>query len=85
MMQEHERRSFLCERLQRLGYAPQRRIKLYGEEFELISAPAPEGRGYVVQGISRKSGNVRHLHIPLSTVQTIERELLVMEQITLAA
>ena len=85
MMNEHDKSAFLCKRLQRLGYAPQRRIKLYGEEFDLVSNPAPDGTGYAVEGISRKFGGLRHLRLPLSVMQTIEHELFMMEGTEVAA
>lgn len=85
MINEHDRRVFLCKRLQRLGFASKQRIKLYGEEFDLISDPTPEGRGYGIDGISRKSGGLRRVGIPLSLVRTIEHELHVMERSITAA
>ncbi len=84
-MKEHEKRMFLCERLQRLGYTRQRRIKLYGEEFDLISNPMPDRNGYVIDGVSCKSGGSRHIRIPLPLVRTIEHELVAIEKEVLAA
>jgi len=81
MMNEQDKRVFLCKRLQGLGYAQQCLVKLYGEEFELVSDPVPDGSGYAIEGISRRSGSVRHVRIPLSVTRTIEHELLVMEQV----
>jgi hypothetical protein len=85
MIFEKDKRTVLCGRLQRLGYSPGRCLKLYGEEFELVSEPSPDGNGYGIDGIARKSGAVRHLRIPLSTTQIIERELDVMERMLLVA
>ena len=84
MINECERRVFLCRKLQRLGFASEHHIRLYGEEFELISNPTPDGTGYGIDGISRKSGSLRHLRIPLSLVRTIENELQAMEESVLA-
>ena len=58
---------------------------LYGEEFDLVSNPAPDGTGYAVEGISRKFGGLRHLRLPLSVMQTIEHELFMMEGTEVAA
>jgi hypothetical protein len=80
MMNEHDKSAFPCKKFQQLGYAPKRRIKLYGEEFDLVSNPASDGTGYAVEGISRKFGGARHLRLPLSVVHMIERELLVLER-----
>lgn len=85
MINESDKRVFLCTRLQRMGYAPGRRIRLYGEEFSLVSVPSPDGSGYAIDGVARKSGDVRHVRIPLLVTQTIEHELCVMEQSALAA
>jgi hypothetical protein len=71
---------FLCKRLEHMGFASGRRIKLYGEEFEVVSGPAPHERGYGIVGMSQKSGGLRHLLIPLSLVRTIEHEFQVMEE-----
>jgi hypothetical protein len=84
MINEQERRVFLCKKLQRLGFASEHRIRLYGEEFELISNPIPDGTGFGIDGISQKSGSLRHVRIPLSLVRTIENELQAMEEAVLA-
>lgn len=78
MISSQEKHVFLCSRLQRLGYGSGRRLRLYGEEFELITDPIPEGNGYSVDGISRKSG-LRHVQIPVSVTHTIEREFVVLQ------
>lgn len=84
-MQEHKKRVFVCQKLQRLGYAPQQRMKLYGEEFDLISNPMPDKVGYFIVGVCRKSGGSRHIRIPISVVHTIEHELSAMEDEVFAA
>ena len=78
MISCHDKQVFLCNRLQRLGFGSGRRLRLYGEEFELISNPVPEGDGYSVTGISRKSG-LRHVRIPVSVTHTIEQEFVVLQ------
>lgn len=85
MINEEQRKVFLCKRLQVLGFASQRRVKLYGEEFDLVSDPVPHGPGYGVDGVSRKSGRMRRIAIPLLLVRTIEGELRAMEKSALVA
>jgi hypothetical protein len=65
----------ICERLQELGFAREKHIKLYGEEFHLVSNPVADGDGFAVEGIARSSGNIRRMRIPLSLVQTLRKEL----------
>jgi hypothetical protein len=63
------------ERLKALGYAQPNRIRIYGEEFDLTSNPIPDGNGFAIEAISRKSGLARRLRIPLSILQMISRDL----------
>jgi len=65
----------ICARLQQLGYAREKHIRLYGEEFHLVSDPVPDGDGFAVEGITRFSGNVRRVRIPLSLVHTVRKEV----------
>jgi hypothetical protein len=70
---------FICEKLQKMGYAKQRHIRLYGEEFDLVSNPIADGEGFAVNGVSRRSGHHRRIGVPLSLVVTIRQELKVLE------
>ena len=63
------------ERLKALGYAYPNRIRMYGEEFDLTSNPIPDGNGFAIEAISRKSGLARRLRIPLSILQMITKDL----------
>jgi len=65
----------ICERLQKLGYAREKYIRLYGEEFHLVSNPIPDGNGYSVEGTTRASASVRRMRIPLSLIHTLRKEL----------
>jgi len=65
----------LCERLKALGYAHRKRIKIYGEEFDLTSNPIADGNGFAIEAISRKSGDARRLRIPLSILQMITKDV----------
>jgi hypothetical protein len=57
------------ERLKRLGFANASRMKLYGEELELLSDPiVAEDSGVYVDAIERKSRQPRRVRIPLTIV-----------------
>jgi len=85
-MTKHGDKQFvICARLRELGYASKRHIRLYGEEFHLISDPIPEGDGFAVEGIARKSGKSRYIRIPLSVVHTLRQELTLDTQPDIAA
>ena len=81
MTKGNDRRRVICERLQELGYAREKHIRLYGEEFHLVSDPVPDGDGFVVEGTTHLSGDVRRVRIPLSLVVTVKKELAFDEQL----
>ena len=65
----------VCERLKQLGYAKDKRLRMYGEEFDLLSDPkVVEDELIVVDAVVRKSGSLRRLSIPMSVVQMIRKE-----------
>ena len=71
-----ERTTALCERLRRLGYAQNNQVRLYGEEFDLVSDPITLGEHLiVVDAIERKSGHLRRVRIPLNIVHIAKQEL----------
>ena len=60
----------VCERLKKLGFARESRVKLYGQEFVLTSDPiVVEHEVIFVDAIERKSKEQRRVRIPLSIVK----------------
>ena len=65
----------LCERLKRLGFARESRLRLYGTEFELLSDPILVGDNLVfVDAIDRKSGILRRIRIPLTILSKAKED-----------
>jgi len=85
MSREHDKQLAICEKLRKLGYCRERHMRLYGEEFYLISDPIPEGEGFAVKGIARRSGKSRYIRIPLSTVHPLRREVVLDTELEVAA
>ncbi|HTW60052.1 MAG TPA: hypothetical protein VMD99_18150 [Terriglobales bacterium] len=57
----------LSDRLRRLGFASASRMRLYGEEFELVSDPIiTEDNGVCVDAIEKKSRRPRRVRIPIT-------------------
>ena len=72
-MQQH---ASVCEELKRLGYKKDAQIRMYGQEFELISDPiAVDNHGFVADAIELKSGRYRRLSIPLPVIHIARRNL----------
>lgn len=61
----------LCDRLKKMGYAESKHIRIYGQEFELISNPFPQGNGIAIQAVSTKEKQARTLHLPLPVLQMV--------------
>lgn len=61
----------ICANVKRLGYAARQRVRLYGEEFELISDPFPEADGIAVNVKSKKTPNVRVVRLPATVLQSV--------------
>jgi hypothetical protein len=55
-----------CEKIRNFGYATSKHITIYGEHFEIMSDPFPEGEGIAVHAISRNSSTPRILRLPVS-------------------
>ena len=56
--------------MKRLGYGARQRIRLYGEEFEVISDPFPEAEGIAVQ-VKGKGANIRVVQLPATLLQSV--------------
>jgi hypothetical protein len=60
----------ICERLKKLGFARENRVKLYGQEFVLTSDPIVLDHEVIfVDAIEGKSQEQRRVRIPLSIVK----------------
>jgi hypothetical protein len=55
-----------CARIRDLGFKAFKHIKLYGEDFELVSDPFVEGDYTTVHAFSRSDPKVRELRLPAS-------------------
>lgn len=53
-------------RIKDLGYGITRHIHLYGENFQIVSDPFPDGDGVAVHAISANDPTRRTLRLPLS-------------------
>jgi hypothetical protein len=64
-----EHKSSLSARLQRLGFKKESQMRLYGQEFELLSDPIVVADDIVfVDAIDKKSREMRRVRIPLTIV-----------------
>jgi hypothetical protein len=63
----------VCAKVKRLGYAANQKIRLYGEEFEVISDPFPDAGGIAISVKTVKDHAVRAVRLPVTVLQTAKR------------
>ena len=63
----------ICEGVKRLGYGVSQNVRLYGEEFELISDPFPEEGGIAVHARTKKCEGTRVVQLPATVFQSVRR------------
>jgi hypothetical protein len=61
----------ICGRLQHMGYSQSKHIRMYGQEFEVISNPFPDGNGIAVRAIAKRETAERTVRLPLPVLQTV--------------
>ena len=58
-----------CARIKQLGYVACRRVRIYGEEFELLSDPFPQTDQIEIRAKAKGDSSVRILRLPVTIVQ----------------
>jgi hypothetical protein len=62
----------VCASVKRLGYGTKQTVRLYGEEFEVISDPFPEAGGIAVTVRTKKSASIRVVQLPATVLQSVK-------------
>jgi len=62
----------ICANIKRMGYAASSRVRLYGEDFEVLSDPFPEAGGVAVHAKSEKDSRIRVLRLPPTVLQGVK-------------
>jgi hypothetical protein len=65
--------SEICAHVKHLGYSTSRRVRLYGEDFNVVSDPFPEADGIAVRVTTIKDSKIRVLQIPATVLQAVKR------------
>ena len=63
-----------CARIKRLGYVASRLVRIYGEEFELLSDPFPHADQIAIRAKATTDSRVRILRLPVTIVQAGRRQ-----------
>jgi len=61
----------LCARIRQFGYAASQRIRIYGEDFEVLSDPFPSEGGIAIEVCSKRTSQTRVLQLPSTIIQRV--------------
>jgi hypothetical protein len=64
-----------CTHIKQVGYAASKRIRIYGEEFEVLSDPFPTPDGIAIHVRSMRSSLIRVLQLPTTITHRVSRPL----------
>jgi hypothetical protein len=62
-----------CARIRELGYKLSGHANLYGEKFEIVSDPFPEGGGVAVRVVTAANRAIRTLRLPVAILLGLSR------------
>jgi hypothetical protein len=62
----------ICASVKRLGYGVSQSIRLYGEEFEVISDPFPGSGGIAVSVRTKNSDGIRVVQLPTTVLHSAQ-------------
>ena len=63
-----------CRKLSRLGYARSNRVRLYGQELQIVSDPfVHDDGGIAVEVVGNSDPDKRTMRLPLSVVQVARK------------
>ncbi|MGB8768243.1 MAG: hypothetical protein WCC92_01405 [Candidatus Korobacteraceae bacterium] len=62
-----------CVRIKDLGYSSSHHINMYGERFEIVSDPFPDGNGVAVHVTTAKEPTKRTLRLPTSILMGLKK------------
>jgi hypothetical protein len=65
--------SAVCAQIKKLGYARSKRVRIYGEEFEVVSDPFPEGNGIAIEVVTKTNLQVRTLRLPVTVLHGLKK------------
>lgn len=65
----------ICASVKRLGYGASQSVRLYGEEFEVVSDPFPAEGGIAVRVKSKNREGLRVVQLPATVLQSVKGPL----------
>lgn len=61
----------VCAQIKKCGYAALQNVRIFGEDFEVLSDPFPNEIGIAIRVRSRRTSQVRHLQLPATLIHRV--------------
>jgi hypothetical protein len=68
--------SEVCARIRQFGYAASQHIRIYGEDFDVLSDPFPIDGGIAIQVCSQRTKQARVLQLPATVIHRVKETIL---------
>ena len=65
----------VCARIRQFGYAVSQRIRIYGEEFDVLSDPFPSDGGIAIHVRSKRTLQARVLQLPATVIHRVSEQV----------
>jgi hypothetical protein len=65
----------VCARIRQFGYAVSQSIRIYGEEFDVLSDPFPSDGGIAIQVRSKRTLQARVLQLPATVIHRVKENI----------
>jgi hypothetical protein len=62
----------VCAQIKRFGYAVSKKIRIYGEEFIVLSDPFPSDGGVAIHVRSNRTSHTRVLQLPATVIHRVK-------------
>ena len=65
----------VCAQIKKFGYAMSQKIRIYGEEFEVLSDPFASDEGIAIHVRSRRTSQTRVLLLPATVIHRVHQRV----------
>jgi len=65
----------VCDRIRQFGYAVSQKIRIYGEEFDVLSDPFPSDGGIAIEVRSKRTSQTRVLQLPATVIHRVSERV----------
>jgi hypothetical protein len=66
----------VCAQIKKFGYEVSQKIRIYGEEFEVLSDPFPSSGGIAIHVRSQRTELVRVLQLPATVIHRVNERVI---------